>query len=106
MRISAPPTTNSCYYGIDTPSRDELIASRFSTAEIADHLRADSLGYLSREGLRAAVEGRDEPSPLTERPPWCDACFSGEYPISLEQHRARGREAGKAPRSTVEPSDA
>src|SRR5690606_17913753 len=64
MRIAAPPTTHPCCYGIDTPSRDELIASRLSHAEITKHLAADSLGYLSREGLRAAVEGRPEATPL------------------------------------------
>jgi amidophosphoribosyltransferase len=104
MRISAPPTTHPCYYGIDTPSRDELIASRMSHDEITRHLAADSLGYLSREGLRAAVEGRDAPTPLEERPPWCDACFSGEYPIGLEQHRARTREAD--PRREPSPAGA
>lgn len=101
MRISAPPTTHPCYYGIDTPSREELIASRLSSDEIAEHLAADSLGYLSREGLRAAVEGREEATPLEGRPPWCDACFSGDYPIGLEDHRARER---TRPEAVGEPS--
>ncbi|MFZ9889470.1 MAG: amidophosphoribosyltransferase [Myxococcota bacterium] len=95
MRISAPATTHSCYYGIDTPSREELIASRFSTDEIAAHLLADSLGYLSRDGLRAAVEGSENAVPPTIRAPWCDACFSGEYPIAIDVHRARARGTGE-----------
>jgi amidophosphoribosyltransferase len=93
MRVSAPPTTSPCYYGVDTPTREELIGSRMSVAEIAAHIGADTLGYLSREGLRAAVEGRAEPGPLEGRAPWCDACFSGEYPIRLDEHRARTRAA-------------
>jgi len=64
-----------------------------SVAEIAAYIGADTLGYLSREGLRAAVEGRAEPGPLEGRAPWCDACFSGEYPIRLDEHRARTRAA-------------
>jgi amidophosphoribosyltransferase len=90
MRISAPPTMNPCFYGIDTPSREELIASRMSVDEISAYIGADSLGYLSRDGLFAAVEGR-ETAPLQQAAPWCDACFSGEYPISIDSHQARSR---------------
>ncbi len=71
MRISSPPTRWPCFYGIDTPSRGELIASKYGPEEIARYVTADSLGYLSVEGLREAVGIKGH----------CDACFSGEYII-------------------------
>jgi len=78
MRISSPPTTGPCYYGIDTPLKSELIASRHSLEEIRQHVEADSLAYLSHEGLLRAVgdaEGRRH----------CTACFSGRYPVAVVQ---------------------
>jgi amidophosphoribosyltransferase len=78
MRISSPPTTGPCYYGIDTPLKSELIASRHSLEEIREHVEADTLAYLSQEGLLKAVgdiEGRRH----------CTACFSGRYPVAVSQ---------------------
>jgi len=75
LRISSPPTAWPCYYGIDTPTRQELIASTHRTEEIATYVTADSLGYLSLEGMYAAL-GED-------RKGYCDACFSGEYLIQF-----------------------
>jgi amidophosphoribosyltransferase len=72
LRISSPPTQWPCYYGIDTPSRTELIAASHTTEEIAKYVTADSLGYLSLEGLGTAVED-------PERSTYCTACFSGQY---------------------------
>jgi len=72
MRISSPPTTDPCYYGIDTPDKQELIASRSSVKEIAKFIGVDSLAYLSREGLYRAVG--------SEPGKFCDACFTGAYP--------------------------
>lgn len=72
LRISSPPTTNPCYYGIDTPDKHELIASRYSIEEIASYIGVDSLAYLSIEGLYRAVESTPGK--------FCDACFSGSYP--------------------------
>jgi amidophosphoribosyltransferase len=72
LRISSPPTQWPCYYGIDTPSRTELIAASHSTEEIAKYVTADSLGYLSLEGLGTAV---NDP----KRDTYCTACFSGNY---------------------------
>jgi amidophosphoribosyltransferase len=89
LRISSPPTRWPCFYGIDTPNRQELIASSHSTEEIARYVTADSLGYLSLEGLRAAAGAGQG---------FCDACFSGDYPVPLA--RAQG-EANAAP---VDPS--
>jgi len=76
LRISSPPTAWPCYYGIDTPSRQELIASSHSEEEIARYVTADSLGYLSLEGLGAAV---GDPESRT----FCTACFSGKYLTQL-----------------------
>jgi amidophosphoribosyltransferase len=72
MRISAPPTVSPCYYGIDTPTRKELIASSHSVDEICAYIRADSLGYISMEGLLKAA-GKDTG--------FCHACFTMQYPV-------------------------
>jgi amidophosphoribosyltransferase len=76
VRISSPPTIGPCYYGIDTPLKSELIASSHGVDEICRFIEADSLGYLSHQGLLAAVddaEGRRH----------CTACFSGRYPVAV-----------------------
>lgn len=84
LRISSPPTRWPCFYGIDTPSRGELIASSHSVEEIAKYVTADSIGYLSIEGLHRAVGGAlgKEAAGKTEGG-FCDACFSGRYPVSF-----------------------
>jgi amidophosphoribosyltransferase len=80
MRISSPPTTHSCFYGIDTPERGKLLAARHSIAEMAALIGADSLAFISIDGLYRAL--RDGPrDPAT--PAYCDACFTGDYPIPL-----------------------
>ena len=76
LRISSPPTTGPCYYGIDTPLKSELIASSHSVEEIRRFIEADSLAYLSHEGLLRAVE--DESGRRH-----CSACFSGRYPVAV-----------------------
>ena len=73
MRITAPPIRNPCHYGIDMSTREEMIAHERTEAEIAAELGADSLAYLSLEGVYRAIEG--------DRGTHCDACFSGEYPL-------------------------
>jgi amidophosphoribosyltransferase len=81
MRISSPPTIGPCSYGIDTPTREELIGSNHTVDQIRDFLGADSLGYLSLSGLYDSVNGAgDRP-----RDGFCDACFSGKYPIQIQQ---------------------
>src|SRR3954470_24069085 len=80
MRVSSPPTTGPCYYGIDTPQRRDLIASAQSTEEIRRYIEADSLGYLSEEGMLEAVRNGDDPKRL-----YCTACFSGNYPVTREK---------------------
>jgi len=76
MRISCPPTTGPCYYGIDTPLKSELIAATHTVEEIRRYIEADSLAYLSHEGLLSAVE-----DPQQGR--HCTACFSGRYPVAV-----------------------
>ncbi|MFM8910279.1 MAG: amidophosphoribosyltransferase [Gemmatimonadota bacterium] len=72
MRVSSPPITGPCYYGIDTPDREQLIAANHSVEEIARRIGVDSLGYISLDGMLGAVP--DGPSGF------CQACFSGQYP--------------------------
>ena len=76
MRISSPATISPCYYGIDTPTRSELIASTNSVEEIRRYIEADSLAYLSNEGMYAYFGGRREG--------FCDACFTAKYPVHFE----------------------
>jgi amidophosphoribosyltransferase len=76
LRISSPPTQWPCYYGIDTPTRRELIASSHNVDEIARYVTADSLGYLSLEGMLHAVSGGEG-----REGQLCHACFSGSYSI-------------------------
>ena len=75
LRISSPPTIGPCHYGIDTPTREELIASQHTPEEICNMIGADSLGYLSLEGLRRVAE--------TLKHGFCDACFSDRYPVPV-----------------------
>jgi amidophosphoribosyltransferase len=77
VRISCPPTISPCYYGVDTPRRSELIAALHSVDQIREYLGADSLGYLSLESLRAAVEDREAK--------FCTSCYTGSYPTELVQ---------------------
>ncbi len=76
MRISSPPTTDPCYYGVDTPNKDKLIAANMSAKEIAHFIEADSLAYLSNEGLLRSVQGKEET--------YCTACFTGKYAVDPE----------------------
>ncbi len=80
MRISSPPTTHSCFYGIDTPERGKLLAAQHNVEEMAQLIGADSLAFISLDGLYRALgqPGRDP-----DQPHYCDACFTGLYPISL-----------------------
>ncbi len=77
MRISAPPTTHPCYYGIDTPTRSELVAASHSVEEIARYITCDTLAYLSHDGLMASVGAPSSGEG------YCSACFTGNYPVAL-----------------------
>lgn len=81
MRVSSPPITDSCFYGIDTPERDELLASRMDVAAMAEYIGVDSLAFISNDGLYQAVSGENRNA---DEPQFCDACFTGDYPISLQ----------------------
>jgi amidophosphoribosyltransferase len=80
MRISSPPTTHSCFYGIDTPERSQLLAASHDVAQMARLIGVDSLAFVSIDGLYRALgkPGRDPDKPF-----YCDACFTGDYPIAL-----------------------
>jgi amidophosphoribosyltransferase len=77
FRIASPPTTHSCFYGVDTPNRQDLLAHRMSVEEMRQFINADSLAFISMDGLYRAMgdSGRDK-----AKPQFCDACFSGDYP--------------------------
>src|SRR5215467_13915806 len=75
MRISCPPTISPCFYGVDTPTKKELIASSHTVEEIGKYIEADSLGYLSLQGLIRAVGGKGNE--------FCTACYTGQYPIDF-----------------------
>jgi amidophosphoribosyltransferase len=90
FRIASPPTAWPCFYGVDTPQREKLIAATMTEDEMRDHLGVDSLRFISLDGLyRAAghAEGRNNACPQ-----FCDACFSGEYPIKPTDMIAKGFE--------------
>ena len=80
FRVASPPTGNSCYYGVDTPERSKLLAGRMDIAAMREFIKADSLAFVSIDGLYRAVglEGRDDAAPQ-----YCDACFTGDYPTRL-----------------------
>jgi amidophosphoribosyltransferase len=80
MRISCPPTISPCFYGVDTPKRSELIAATHSLEEIRKFIGADSLAYLSLDGLLGAV-GEDRGS-------YCTSCYTGEYPVAIPNNQA------------------
>ena len=80
MRIASPPTTHSCFYGVDTPERSELLAASHDVGEMARIIGVDSLAFISIDGLYRAM---GEEARRADKPQFCDACFSGEYPIPL-----------------------
>lgn len=83
MRIASPPTRHSCFYGVDTPEREKLLAAKMDVPGMAQHIHADSLAFLSIDGLYRAVgdSGR-----VAAKPSYCDACFTGDYPTTLTDH--------------------
>ncbi len=83
LRISSPPTSWPCFYGIDTPTREELIAAHNTVDEVNEYVTADSLGYLSLDGLKRAVGGEEG---------FCSACFSGRYPVPVADNGKHRRQ--------------
>ncbi|MCH7957334.1 MAG: amidophosphoribosyltransferase [Proteobacteria bacterium] len=89
MRISSPPIAHSCFYGIDTPERSELLAANYDVEAMARHIGVDTLAFITLDGLYRAVCGADRDA---GSPQYCDACFTGEYPVRLAD-----REDGPVP---------
>ncbi len=90
FRIASPPTAWPCFYGVDTPQREKLLAATMTEEEMRQHLEVDSLKFISLDGLYRAVgeaKGRD-----AKAPQYCDACFSGEYPVTPSDMIDRGFE--------------
>lgn len=90
MRISSPPTTHGCFYGVDTPDSDKLLAAKYSVEQMCRFIGADSLAFISMDGLYRAM---GETKRNNEMPQFCDACFSGEYPIRLTDQSSEGNNA-------------
>ena len=80
MRIASPPTRHSCFYGVDTPERAKLLAANMNIEEMNTYIQADSLAFVSIDGLYKAL---GEPCRADIRPSHCDACFTGDYPTKL-----------------------
>lgn len=87
MRIASPPTASPCFYGVDTPDTNKLLASRMNVEEMAKFINVDSLSFISLDGLYRAA-GETERN--NETPQYCDACFSKEYPTELTDHNVDG----------------
>ncbi len=92
MRIASPPTRHSCFYGVDTPERAKLLAAQMNVEQMRDYIKADSLAFVSIEGLYQALgDSRDAVQPQR-----CDACFTGEYPTSLTDLNENSESGGLA----------
>ena len=91
MRIASPPTTHACFYGVDTPLREQLMAAQHDVQSMGEIIGVDSLAFVSVDGLYRAAgqQGRDP-----EQPQFCDACFTGEYPLELTD-QLNGNNAGQ-----------
>ena len=92
FRVASPPTVNSCYYGVDTPERSKLLAARMDLEPMREHIKADSLAFISIDGLYRAV---GEEARKNDKPQFCDACFTGDYPTSLTDIAMSKQEAAQ-----------
>ncbi len=90
FRIASPPTTHSCFYGVDTPNEEDLLAHRMTVEEMRRFINADSLAFVSMDGLYRAT---GEAGRNNQKPQFCDACFSGSYPIELTDITGGHKEA-------------
>lgn len=97
MRIASPPTEHSCFYGVDTPERSKLLAARMGVAEMAEFIVADSLAFVSIDGLYRAVGEAERNNAC---PQHCDACFTGQYPTPLTDMADRDIDTGQMPPAT------
>ena len=92
FRVASPPTGHGCYYGVDTPERSKLLAGRMDMSAMRDFIQADSLAFVSIDGLYRAV---GQSSRNNAHPQFCDACFTGDYPTSLTDLVKREAEAAQ-----------
>jgi len=92
MRISSPPMKFSCYYGVDTPIKEELIANSLDVEEINKYITSDTLGYLSLDGVMKAVETVESYRTLDGSENFCDACFTGDYPVEITDSKVKFRQ--------------
>ena len=94
FRVASPPTAHSCFYGVDTPERSKLLAARMELDPMREFIKADSLAFISIDGLYRAVgaKGRDKACPQ-----FCDACFTGDYPTSLTDLSINESKTGELP---------
>jgi amidophosphoribosyltransferase len=95
VRISCPPTISPCFYGVDTPSTSELIAATHTLPEIREFLEADSVAYLSLEGLMSAVG--------SSRGSYCSSCYTGVYPVAIPRDEASYLQLALKLDKTIEP---
>ncbi|BDI61297.1 amidophosphoribosyltransferase [Qipengyuania nanhaisediminis] len=102
FRVASPPTAHSCFYGVDTPERSKLLAARMDLEPMREFIKADSLAFISIDGLYRAVgaEGRD-----AKCPQFCDACFTGDYPTALTDLAVKDDRAGELPFAESSKSD-
>ena len=92
MRINSPEVTWPCFYGIDTDTQDQLISASKSVEEICEYIGADSLAFLSPEGLRACVPDLSGCAGCAAgRSGYCEACFTGEYPVEIPASFSKGK---------------
>lgn len=94
FRVASPPTAHSCFYGVDTPERSKLLAARMEVGPMREFIQADSLAFVSIDGLYRAV-GQEKRNKAC--PQFCDACFSGEYPTTLTDLSAREAKEAQLP---------
>jgi amidophosphoribosyltransferase len=94
MRVASPPTENSCFYGVDTPERHKLLAARMNVQGMAEYIHADSLAFVSIDGLYRAVGEKQRNSAC---PQHCDACFTGDYPTRLTDLAEREADTSQLP---------
>ena len=93
FRIASPPTAWPCFYGVDTPQREKLLAATMSEEEMQHHLCVDSLKFITLDGLYRAVSGTNRDN---KQPQYCDACFSGDYPVLPSDQINKGFQMRKA----------
>jgi amidophosphoribosyltransferase len=93
VRVASPPTTHSCFYGVDTPEKQKLLAHRMSVEEMRAFIQADSLAFVDLDGLYRAVGQPDGRDP--DQPQYCDACYTGQYPTRLKDHEDRPQNGGR-----------